>query len=49
MFLSEALVAGKPLVVTRTGVAPDIIEDGKNGSLTDPGDTKALQRRSLGY
>lgn len=35
LVVSEALAAGVPVMSTRIGVAPDIIEEGRNGFLTD--------------
>jgi glycosyltransferase involved in cell wall biosynthesis len=42
MLLLEAMAAGKPLVATNTGAAPEIIQDGKNGILASPGDAEDL-------
>jgi glycosyltransferase involved in cell wall biosynthesis len=38
----EALASGVPLVSTRVGLAPDVIEDGYNGLLADAEDVDAL-------
>lgn len=38
----EAMAAGKPIVVTRVGEAADIVEDGVDGMLVDPGDVDAM-------
>jgi glycosyltransferase involved in cell wall biosynthesis len=38
----EGMVAGKPVVATRGGGVPEIIEDGKNGVLVPMGDASAL-------
>ena len=38
----EALTAGLPVVTTRLGAAPEIVEDGVCGLLTPPGDADAL-------
>ncbi len=39
----EAMAAGLPLVVTRVGAVPDIVDDGVNGFVVDPGDVAQLQ------
>jgi glycosyltransferase involved in cell wall biosynthesis len=48
MVTLEAMAAGKPVVATRVGEAPHVIEDGVDGLLANPGDvdgmTKALVR-----
>ena len=38
----EALCRGRAVVGTRSGGIPDVVEDGVNGLLVDPGDTEAL-------
>ncbi len=43
--LTEAMAAGVPLVSTRVGMAPDIIEDGFNGLLADVDDVATLSSR----
>lgn len=40
--LLEALVAGVPVVATRVGSVPEVLEDGKTGILVPPGDADAL-------
>lgn len=41
----EALAAGCPVVATRVGGTPDVVDDGVDGFLTEVGDTKALAAR----
>jgi glycosyltransferase involved in cell wall biosynthesis len=43
--LIEALAAGRPVVATRVGGVPDVVEDGVTGYLVRPGDTHALAER----
>ncbi|MEN4006861.1 MAG: glycosyltransferase family 4 protein [Methanobacteriaceae archaeon] len=38
----EAMACGIPIVSTRLGGIPDIVEDGKSGLLVEPGDSKSL-------
>ncbi len=40
----EALACGVPVVASRTGIAAELIEPGRNGLLVEPGDAAALAR-----
>jgi glycosyltransferase involved in cell wall biosynthesis len=41
----ESLAAGRPVVATRVGGVPDVVEDGEDGFLVDPGATGQLADR----
>lgn len=41
----EAMAASLPVVVSRVGVAPEVIEEGVNGYVVSPGDVAELERR----
>jgi glycosyltransferase involved in cell wall biosynthesis len=45
----EALSTGLPVVTTRVGGIPEMIEDGKNGFLVEPFDSRELADRILYY
>jgi glycosyltransferase involved in cell wall biosynthesis len=40
--IMEAFVRGRPVVATRAGGIPDIVETGRNGVLVEPGDVEEL-------
>jgi glycosyltransferase involved in cell wall biosynthesis len=40
--LLESMAAGVPVVATRVGGTPEVIEDGQHGLLTPPGDARAI-------
>src|SRR5262249_6603912 len=42
--LVEAMLAGVPVIATNAGAAPDILEDGRAGTLVPPNDPVALAR-----
>ena len=46
--ITEALSCGTPVVATRVGGIPEIIQDGENGSLTPLGDAKAMAKEIIG-
>jgi glycosyltransferase involved in cell wall biosynthesis len=41
----EALAAGRPVVATRVGGVPDVVREGEDGFLVEPGDIDALADR----
>jgi glycosyltransferase involved in cell wall biosynthesis len=40
----EAMAVGTPVVATRIGALPEIVQDGVNGRLVEPGDWQGLAR-----
>jgi glycosyltransferase involved in cell wall biosynthesis len=45
--LLEAMSTGLPVITTPVGAIPEIVEDGKNGFLIEPGDCEALADRII--
>ena len=45
--IAEAMAAGKPLIGTRTGAIPELIDEDRSGLLVEPGDTLALTDKIL--
>jgi glycosyltransferase involved in cell wall biosynthesis len=43
MTILEAMAACKPVIATRVGAVPRVIQDGETGLLVDPGDTNGLR------
>ena len=43
--IAEAMAAGKPVIGTRIGAIPELIEDGRSGFLVEPGDTADLAEK----
>ena len=46
--LMEAMAAGRPCVATRVGGVPELVEDGRTGTLVPPGNPEALARAMTG-
>jgi len=43
MTILEAMAASRPVIASRVGAIPKVIQDGETGLLIDPGDTDGLQ------
>lgn len=43
MTILEAMAASKPVIATRVGAIPKVIQDGETGLLVDPGDSDGLR------
>ncbi|MFC2044517.1 glycosyltransferase family 4 protein [Chloroflexota bacterium] len=44
--ITEAMASGVPLVTTRVGIAPDIIEEGENGMLSEVDDVATIAEKA---
>ena len=42
MIISEAMAAGRPVVATRVGAVPGMVEEGRTGYLVDAGDAQGV-------
>ncbi|MBD0255966.1 MAG: glycosyltransferase family 4 protein [Cytophagales bacterium] len=47
MSILEAMAAGKIIISSRVGGIPDVVTDGENGFLIEPGDVESLTRHIL--
>src|SRR4029450_3588604 len=47
--LREAFASGRPVIATKVGDIPEIIEHRQNGLLIEPGDSKALAAAILEF
>ena len=47
MALMESMASHVPVVSTRVGMAPDLIDDGVSGALVDSGDVEAIASRAM--
>jgi len=45
--LIEGMACGLPVVATRVGGMPEIVDEGRNGLMVDPGDSEALSQAIL--
>jgi glycosyltransferase involved in cell wall biosynthesis len=47
IFLLEAMAAGKPVIATKTGIAQELIQNGKNGFLINPNNVEDLSEKII--
>jgi glycosyltransferase involved in cell wall biosynthesis len=47
--LREAFASGRPVIATKIGDVPEIVEDGENGLVVEPGDSGALATAILRF
>jgi glycosyltransferase involved in cell wall biosynthesis len=45
--IAEAMLAGKPVVATKAGAIPEVVDDGITGLLVNPGDPESLANQIL--
>lgn len=45
----EAMACGKPVVATRNGALPEVVDDGATGRIVPPGDAQSLARALEGF
>lgn len=45
--IAEAMACGKPLVATRVGGIPELVNDGETGYIIQPGDTQAIAEKII--
>ncbi|MGY0287365.1 MAG: glycosyltransferase family 4 protein [Candidatus Methanodesulfokora washburnensis] len=46
-YLLECMAAGKPVIATNTGVAPEVVKDYKNGFVIMPGDAEKMAKKII--
>ncbi len=47
--LREAFATGRPVIATKVGDVPEIVEDGQNGLVVEPGDSNAMAAAILRF